>query len=1025
MAIAVDENLNIISCNSFFYEYLHLKKKDCLNSPLSVFFNTNKNIKKISSYKIDKIDLAPNNKQSEIVRFNISPLLLDPISTGFLLVGKFLNMSNKWDQGLYQIIKGTYNDVGGDFFKSITKTLAKTLGMKYAFIGEVQDFESKKLSVSTVAFWSKDKFEANFNYKLLGSPCENVINRKQIIISDNVDELYPKDVGLKELSVKSYIGTPIYYKNGNVMGLIVVMDTKPIKITREQAYKLNLFANRIGIEMEWHKNDLQLKEQEQKLRTIIKTIPNPIYVQNMDGVFENCNDAFLNYFKIKEADIINLSSKDIPEVIKENKVLSIEHNKQTRGINRIETEMVCGNTTRESIIIKSPIYDSSKKRTGIIGVIQDISEMKDAEKQLYINEEKYRTLFTQANDAFLLMKGDMFIDCNPKALEIFGCSKDKLIGSSPQLFSPIKQPDKQNSATKALRKIKEAISGKSPTFYWKHKKYNGHLFDAEITLNAFHLHNELLLQAIVRDVTKKVDATKNIEKQTLRMKKMYELTSDTHTPFKEKVSNILKMATESLGMQLGGISIIDGELYKLLNYYSSISFAVDDLTYLSQTYCSITIKENRLVGIPDFRRSSYADTEVFRFLQLESYIGVPYWVRGELRGTIFFTSFYSIKEFKSFDSDFVQIIAQWIGSSIEREEYEESLLKNQALLDTLLREMPVDFSVRDPQLNMLWQSNKSKDVWGDNEGKAIDFSDVNKESATKWKGIFKRVLNGETVRGENKVKINGKSYVLYSIASPIKVNNKVEQITIIHLDISQLKKAEKKLKTQNTKLKKLNAELDRFVYSASHDLRAPLSSLLGLIDLSEREKTTPALAQYLGLMNKSITKLDSFISDITDYSRNLRLSTVSKKIDLKLLVNELFASLAYMSPDKIDFSVKVSGRANFYSDPNRLKLILNNLISNSIRYRSKSRSLKISINIKKEKEFASIKVIDNGIGIAKKYQPKIFNMFYRANDQNTGSGLGLFIVKETTDKLKGKIQLSSIIEQGTIITVTLPNLKKS
>ena len=129
--------------------------------------------------------------------------------------------------------------------------------------------------------------------------------------------------------------------------------------------------------------------------------------------------------------------------------------------------------------------------------------------------------------------------------------------------------------------------------------------------------------------------------------------------------NILKMATESLGMQLGGISIIDGELYKLLNYYSSISFAVDDLTYLSQTYCSITIKENRLVGIPDFKRSSYTDTEVFRFLQLESYIGVPYWVRGELRGTIFFTSFYSIKEFKSFDSDFVQIIAQWIVSQIQ------------------------------------------------------------------------------------------------------------------------------------------------------------------------------------------------------------------------------------------------------------------------------------------------------------------------------------------------------------------------
>jgi len=942
-----------------------------------------------------------------------------------LLVGKFLNLENKWDQSIDQIIKGTYNDVGGDFFKSITKALAKTLGVKYAFIAEAQDLKSNNPNVDTVTFWNKDKFETNFNYELSGSPCENVIDRKQIIVSDNVDELYPKDVGLKEFGAKSYIGTPIYYKDGEAMGLIVVMDTKPIKITKDQAYKLNLFASRIGVEMEWYKNDLKLKEQEQKFRTILRTLPNPVYVQNTEGIYEHCNTAFLNYFKLERADIISKEFDDLPQIIKNNEVLSVAHNKKTKGINRIKTEMIFDDTTRESIIIKSPLTDYHKKRIGIVGVVQDISEMKDAEKLLRLNEEKYRTLFNQASDAFLLLRGGIFIDCNPKALEMFGCSKDKLIGSPLQLFSPIKQPDKQNSATKATKKIEEALNGKSHTFYWKHKKYNGSLFDAEVSLNAFHITDELLVQAIVRDVSEKQKATEDIKKQTLRMQKMYELTSDTHTPFEEKLSNILKMATESLGMQLGGISQIDGAHYKFLNFYSIIPFSGEDINFLSQTYCSITIEENRLVAVPNFSKSEYADREAFKILPLESYIGVPYWVRGKLRGTILFTSFYAIKEFTSFDSDFVQIIAQWIGSSIESTEYEESLIKNQALLDTLIREMPVDFSVRDPQLNMLWQSNKSKDVWGNNVGKPIDFSDVNEESATKWKGVFKEVLNGETIRGENKVKINGKPYVLYSIASPIKVNNKVEQITIIHLDISQLKKAEKKLKAQNTKLIKLNTELDRFVYSASHDLRAPLSSLLGLIALSEREKTTPALAQYLGLMNDSITKLDSFISDITDYSRNLRLSTVSKKVDLELLANELFTSLAYMSPHKIDFSVKVSGRTNFYSDPDRLKLILNNLISNSIRYRSKSKSLKISIDVKKGREFTSIKVTDNGIGIAEKYQSKIFNMFYRANDQNTGSGLGLFIVKETADKLNGKIKLTSKLDRGTIITITLPNLKKT
>ncbi len=1024
ISVALDANLKTVVCNPHFLEQLSTTEEECDNVLFVDLFKPNKNLSAKHFENLHSIDLTPINNTFEIIRFNISPIFLDEFKPGFLLTGKSVKNNKDWEQSLYQILKGTYDSVGGDFFKSITQTLAKTLGMRYALIGEVKDFYSENPIVDTVTFWNNNKFETNFSFNLLGSPCENVVDREQVIVLDNVDKLFPNDQDLKALGIKSYIGTPIHYKNGSPMGLVVVMDTKPVQIDAEQAEKLNMFAKRIGAEMEWYKNDLQLIEQERKLRTILKTLPNPVYVQNNTGKYENCNDAFLSYFKIKEADIVNLEFDELPDVIKNNEILSASHNEKTRGINRIETNIICAdNTIKESIVIKAPINDRNNERTGIIGVIQDISDMKDAEKNLQLNEEKYRTLFNKANDAFLLMKNDKIVDCNPKAEKVFGCSKYKIVGSTPQSFSPLRQPDDQNSAKKALQKIKDALRGKAITFYWKHKKYNGALFDAEISLNAFHINDEMYVQAIIRDVSEKYKENKDKENQTLRMKKMYELTSNTHTPFNEKTSKILKMATESLGMQLGGISVIDGKLFNLLNHYSTISFNSEDLTFLSQTYCSITVNENRLVGIPDFRISPYADTEVYNFLQLESYIGVPYWVRGELRGTIFFTAFYPMKEFKSFDSDFVQIIAQWIGSSIEREEYEDSLLKNQALLDTLLREMPVDFSVRDANLKMIWQSNKSKEVWGDNEGKDIDFSDINKESADKWKNIFSKVLDGETIRGENEVEIYGKPYSLHSIASPIKVQGKVEQITIIHIDISQLKKAEKKLQSRNSKLKKLNSELDRFVYSASHDLRAPLASLLGLIDLSSREKSTPILGEYLALMNKSITKLDSFISDITDYSRNLRLTAVVEKIDIESLVNELFSSLAFMSPDIINFSVKVIGKFNFHSDPDRLKLIINNLLSNSIRYRSKSRPLAISIEVIKEKNKATIKVIDNGIGIEKKYQSKIFNMFYRANDQNTGSGLGLFIVQETVDKLKGKIHLTSEVNKGTVFKITLPNSK--
>ncbi len=995
-----------------------------MNITLSKIFKDDENISKIKSGKLKHIELALLKNSSDKIKFSISPVLISNSEKGYFLIGNFIKNNKAWNQNLFNILKDTYNEVGEDFFKSITKSLAEILGMKYAFIGEISNFDSKISQVNTITFWNNKEFKPNFSYELVGTPCENVIDRKQLIVPNNAANLYPNDADLKTLKVKSYIGTPLFYKNGTPMGIVVVMDTKPLQFTNENIEKLHLFANRIGIEMEYVKNDNQLKAQEIKQRTILKSLPNPVYVQSNKGIYEACNDAFLNFFNLKEKEIVNQPLNNLPKIIQENKILSSSFvQKKSEGISRIESTIKTGvKQEKNAIVIKSSIKDVYNKSIGAVGVIQDISEMKEAEKLLKLREEKYRMLFTKANDAFLLMNNDTFIDCNPKALKMFGCSKDVLIGSSPQIFSPSIQPDKKRSVKKVQEKIEEALSGKNITFYWKHKKYNGELFDAEVSLNAFYLKDELLVQAIVRDVTNNVNATKDIEKQTLRMKKMYELTSDSDTPFKEKVSNILEMATESLGMQIGGLSHIDSENYIFLNTYSNLpNFTTDDVHYLSQTYCSITIEENRLVAIPNFRKSKYAATEIYKLLQLESYIGVPYWVRGKLRGTLLFSSFYSVNEFKLHDADFVQIIAQWIGSSIESEEYQENLIKNQALLDTLIREMPIDFSVRDSNLNMLWQSNKSKEIWGDNVGKLIDYEDTDKETSDKWKEYFQRVLGGETIKIEEELKINGKPFHFYSIASPVVVNNMVEQAMVININISQIKNAEKKLKVQNNKLKKLNSELDRFVYSASHDLRAPLTSLLGLIDLSQREDLNPSLVQYLELMNTSIVKLDSFISDITDYSRNLRLKRITEKINFISLINDIYNGLAFMSAEKINFSLKVVGKQNFYSDSDRLKLIISNLLSNSIRYRSLNNKLVIKVDVNKTEDSVEIIVKDNGLGIQKEYQSKVFNMFYRANDQNTGSGLGLFIVKETMDKLKGKIKLESTVNKGTTFTLKIPN----
>jgi signal transduction histidine kinase len=233
------------------------------------------------------------------------------------------------------------------------------------------------------------------------------------------------------------------------------------------------------------------------------------------------------------------------------------------------------------------------------------------------------------------------------------------------------------------------------------------------------------------------------------------------------------------------------------------------------------------------------------------------------------------------------------------------------------------------------------------------------------------------------------------------------------------------LMQSNEKLQKSNKELDSFVYSVSHDLRAPLSSLLGVVGLCEMQTLDPFMEKNLTLMKSSIKKLDGFIIDILDYSRNSRLEEFNEEIHFENLLSEITGNLKFMGADeqkKVDIRTSFCEDSSFCSDKGRISVILNNLISNSIRYHNPQVAnpfVEVIVDI--SGSGAEIRVKDNGIGIARENQPKVFDMFYRASTKSIGSGLGLYIVKEAVEKLQGVIELRSEIGKGTEFIIRLPN----
>lgn len=277
-------------------------------------------------------------------------------------------------------------------------------------------------------------------------------------------------------------------------------------------------------------------------------------------------------------------------------------------------------------------------------------------------------------------------------------------------------------------------------------------------------------------------------------------------------------------------------------------------------------------------------------------------------------------------------------------------------------------------------------------------------------------------------------------------SGKVIGVVNLGIDITESKKAEEKLKKQNQELdfqidekekqaaelflsnkelNKTNKELDRFVYSVSHDLRSPLTSILGLISFIEEDSREPDTLEQVKMIRSSINRLDGFIKNILSYSQNNRTALETQEIPIKKTILDIVDSVRNIkNAHRISFKIDIDEQYPFYSNWHRFNTVLENLVSNAIKYHTKELSGQyLKITGKSEMGELKLSISDNGIGIDPEFHDKIFQMFYRLPAKTEGSGLGLYIVKETLEKIQGTIEIQSEKGVGTSFHIKLKNFK--
>jgi len=227
-------------------------------------------------------------------------------------------------------------------------------------------------------------------------------------------------------------------------------------------------------------------------------------------------------------------------------------------------------------------------------------------------------------------------------------------------------------------------------------------------------------------------------------------------------------------------------------------------------------------------------------------------------------------------------------------------------------------------------------------------------------------------------------------------------------------------------LKQKNAELETLIYKISHDLKGPLASVNGLFQLYDMpENTKEAKGNYIDLIRKSTKKLEEKLLGLLELGLSKRDNIEFKPIPVKEKVNEILKEFdSFPGRNEVLFHITATEGLTIDTEEKLFHSVMQNLIENSIKYRKANTDDAVTkVSVRKYKDGIKIKVKDNGLGMDRDLQKRVFDMFYRGHSHTEGSGLGMFIVKTHVEKLGGEIGVKSSPQLGTEFWVYLPEQK--
>jgi PAS domain S-box-containing protein len=569
---------------------------------------------------------------------------------------------------------------------------------------------------------------------------------------------------------------------------------------------------------------------------------------------------------------------------------------------------------RNILVLGRVILDEHANISRILGIAQDITERKQAEKRLQDSETKHRVLFEDSADAHLLSDEKGFVDCNSALLRMFGyATRDEVIALHPADLSPPNQADGTPSRVGVQREIATAFLNGTNRFEWLHQRKNGEVFPAEVTLTALTLNGRPALLGTVHDITERKHAEEAL------------------TLFRTLIDN-----------SNDAVEVVDPETLRYLDVNKK---ACLDLGYTREELLSL----------------SAADIDL-RAHELQSK------VKEELqnKGFALIETLHRRKDGSTFPVEValnqVQLDRAYVVSTArditERKHAEASLRNSEEQFRQLADNIHEVFFVVEPEpLRIAYLSPAYEEIWGRPRQEAYDraaawIESVHPEDREGVSTDFARSMQG--LRGGTTyrmVRPDGSVRWIDARTSPVRdPQGKFIRLVGIAEDITGNKTAQLALEKAKEGAEAANRAKSEFLANMSHEIRTPMNGIIGMTDLVLETELTPEQSEYLHMVKGSADALLTLLNDILDFSKvesgKLELDSVS--FNLRKSLGESIKALAIKAQQKgleVIFDVAPEVPATVLGDPARLRQVLVNLVGNAIKFTEKG-EIEIKVRLK-------------------------------------------------------------------------------